>query len=504
MGACVSAPKEIQKQAPAPKQRLNFHCPTISGRLRAESIDRSQLILSNAGNIRDLYKMEATTIGQGSFGAVTVGVHQTTEFERAIKQMSKDNVKDRDVQRFRQEITIMKSMDHPNIIKLHETFEDKRHIFLVMELCSGGELFDRIIEAGQFTEKCAAAVAQQMLSAVFYMHTSGVCHRDLKPENFLFQSKGPIEESTLKIIDFGLSKRFQEREMMSSTVGTPYYVAPQVLQGKYDKACDLWSCGVILYMMLVGYPPFRGKTEQEVLQKVRKGVFTFESTDWRHISEDAKRFIEGLIMVDPRSRLTAETALKHTWIRWAAPSSKCRSLSDDLVCNLQRFRSQNKLKKAALNIIARQLHESQIPELLETFRGLDANGDGYLALHELRAGVSEAEMTHVNSETIMESVDSDGSGMIDYTEFLAATMDKDLYLQQDVCRGAFCVFDQDNSGSICLAELRQILEKGEVDAALDGHAAEDLLEECDCNGDGSIDFEEFMLMMTPTSDGDGN
>merc|ERR1719334_1449185 len=152
-------------------------------------------------------------------------------------------------------------MDHPNIIKLFETFEDHRNIYLVMELCSGGELFDRIIATGHFSEKEAAVLMQQIIRAVYYMHENSICHRDLKPENFLFMTKDPIESNYLKIIDFGLSCKFSPDKVMETKAGTPYYVAPQVLSGKYDHQSDIWSCGVIMYVLLCGYPPFFGDTD---------------------------------------------------------------------------------------------------------------------------------------------------------------------------------------------------------------------------------------------------
>merc|ERR1719199_1603179 len=191
-------------------------------------------------------------------------------------------------------------MDHPNIIKLFESFEDHRNIYLILELATGGELFDRIIETGHFTEVQAAIVMQQILRGIFYMHEIKLTHRDLKPENFLFQTKDPIEKCTLKIIDFGLSCKFGEGAVLTTKAGTPYYVAPQVLQGRYDQASDLWSCGVIMYVLLCGYPPFYGETDSEVLNKVRSGRFSFGSSCWRAVTQDAKDLIRELIKMDPK------------------------------------------------------------------------------------------------------------------------------------------------------------------------------------------------------------
>merc|ERR1719436_2009524 len=252
----------------------------------------------------------------------------------------------------------MKIMDHPNIIKLIETFVDHRNIYLVMELCTGGELFDRIIESGHFTEVQAAILMQQIVRAIYYMHENHVCHRDLKPENFLFMTKETIEKNLLKIIDFGLSCKFEPNQILSTKAGTPYYVAPQVLAGKYDHLSDLWSCGVIMYVLLCGYPPFFGETDAEVLSKVRLGNFSFNQADWKNISEDAKNLIRLMLKMNPRDRCTAEQSLNHDWIKNKAPKSKNLNLQEGLVDNLRGFRSQNKFKKVALNVIASHLEDA--------------------------------------------------------------------------------------------------------------------------------------------------
>eukprot|EP00434_Breviolum_minutum_P039040 symbB.v1.2.034646.t1/scaffold4504.1/size42116/2 len=205
-----------------------------------------------------------------------------TKQKRAVKALSKTQMKN--IEKFKEEIRIMQLMDHPNIIKLYEAFEDKVKVYLVMELCSGGELFDRIIELGHFTEVQAAIVMQQMFRAVYYMHQRKLCHRDLKPENFLFATKEKIEKTHLKIIDFGLAYEFKDDVPMTTKAGTPFYVAPQVLEGKYDQAADLWSCGVIMYVLLCGYPPFWGDTDKKVLQKVSKGSFSFNPADWKNVA----------------------------------------------------------------------------------------------------------------------------------------------------------------------------------------------------------------------------
>merc|ERR1719356_1866693 len=419
---------------------------------------RAQFIMDNAGKIQDFYQIEKKKLGEGSYGSVSKAKNLSTGAIRACKSINKSQMKN--IDRFKQEIALMKIMDHPNIIKLYETFEDHRNIYLIMELCSGGELFDRIIEAGHFTEVQAAILMQQIIRAIYYMHENKVCHRDLKPENFLFSTKDGIEKSLLKIIDFGLSCKFETGQVLTTKAGTPYYVAPEVLSGKYDHLSDMWSVGVIMYVILCGYPPFFGETDAEVLGKVKLGNFAFNSADWKNISEDAKDLIRALLKMKTRDRFTAEQALNCEWIKNKAPKAKGISLQSGFVDNLRGFRSQNKLKKAALQIIAGQLNESQIASLRETFQALDNNGDGFLTVAEMKEGMSKAGLKEVppDLQAIMEDVDADGSGKIDYTEFLAATLDKKLYLQEQQCWPAFRVLDRNGDGGISLDELKQVLD----------------------------------------------
>jgi len=372
-----------------------------------------------------------------------------------------------------------------------------KNIYLVMELCTGGELFDRIIDAGHFTEVQAAILMQQIIRAIYYMHENHVCHRDLKPENFIFMTKDPIEKSLLKIIDFGLSCSFTADQVLTTKAGTPYYVAPQVLAGKYDHLSDLWSCGVIMYVLLCGYPPFFGETDAEVLSKVRLGNFSFNATDWKNVSEDAKNLIRMLLKMNPRDRYTAEQTLNHVWIKNKAPKATGAKLQDNFVDNLRGFRSQNKLKKCALQIIANQLNEDQIKALRDTFMSLDGNGDGKLTVNEMKEGIQKAGLKEIPADLqqIMEDVDSDGSGVIDYTEFLAATLDKRVYMKEEVCWSAFRIFDRNGDGKISPEELKQVMGDDDVADKVGVQKIAELMKELDTSGDGFIDFQEFMEMM---------
>jgi len=203
-------------------------------------------------------------------------------------------------------------LKHANIVALLEVFEDKTKVFLVMDLVTGGELFDRIVEKGSYSEKDAADLIKQVLSAVAYMHEEGVVHRDLKPENLLYYS--PDVESKIMISDFGLSK-MEESGVMATACGTPGYVAPEVLAQKpYGKAVDVWSIGVISYILLCGYPPFYDENDANLFAQILKGEFEFDSPYWDDISDEAKDFIRSLMCVNVEHRLTCHTALEHCWI----------------------------------------------------------------------------------------------------------------------------------------------------------------------------------------------
>jgi len=474
----------------------------------------TNFIFDNRGNIRDFYELDASTLGSGTFGCVSKALNKVTGSTRAIKTIHKMRIGDVDA--FKQEVSIMKLMDHPNVIKLFEFYEDPKNMYLVMELCTGGDLFDRIIAEHKFSEVQARIVMRQILRGIYYMHEKGVIHRDLKPENFLFSSPEGLEASTLKIIDFGLSCRFTKGVPVTTKLGTPIYVAPEVLTGRYCEKADLWGCGIIMYILLCGYPPFNGSTDAEILRKVKLGRFSFDASNWGRVSDEAKRLVGALLNVNVFERFGAAEALEDPWLKEGAAQDVQDAqlgLGQNLVDNLRHYRSQNSLKKAALQLIAwRFLTEDRIETLKDLFRSLDTNGDGVLSLEEIQEGLLKFGLRELPADLqqVVAAVDADGSGSIDYTEFLAATLSKlPLELNEDVLQAAFRLFDKDGDGKIDAQELKGVLQpddstiekmglsKGAADAALNSKVRE-LMSEVDQNGDGRIDFQEFVHMMRGT------
>merc|ERR1712206_26406 len=426
-------------------------------------------------------------LGEGSYGSVSKCTHKTTKAVRAVKLISKTQRKD--LQRFKKEIAIMKVMDHPNILKLHETFEDQRFIYLVLELCTGGELFEHIINSGHFTEKQAAIVMKDLFRAIYYMHSSHFSHRDLKPENFLFLAKeDKFENNTLKVIDFGLACEFTPGQFLKTKAGTPYYVAPQVLAGKYNELADVWSLGVIMFVLLCGYPPFYGDTDADVLAKVRLGSYTFNPKDWKQVSADAKELITCLLKFDPKERYTAEQALNHKWVVREAPNALSVDFQD-MFKNFNSFSKDNKLKRAARQMIPSILGKtSQIKRLKDAFLAFDKNGDGRLTRDEMSKGLREAGFDdEAYIKSVVDQMDTDGSGEIEYNEFLTGCLDRNIAQNKAVFWQLFNSFDLNGDGKISRSELAQVVKEGE-----NSPDVIEILQQTDTNGDGEIDFDEFI------------
>jgi calcium-dependent protein kinase len=401
-------------------------------------------------------------------------------------------VRIKDLDRLKREIAIMRVLDHPNIVKLIETFEDRRSIYLVMELCSGGELLDALAHATQFSEIQAATLMRQIFRAVFYMHENKTCHGDLKPDNLMFSTPGPIDASTLKIIDFGLSCRLGEASQRRAKGSTPYYTAPEAISGNCSKDSDLWSCGAIMYTMLCGRPPFNGESREDVISSIRRGTYSFPRG---RISENGQHLIRKLMKLSPSKRYTAERALTHLWLQETALPEDKFEIPSDFIENLRMFQKAGRMKKLALNLIASQLTESQIINLRQIFTSLDKNQDGLLTAAEITDGLKDIDVPSDLHE-ILASIDSDKSGQIDYTEFVAASLQRKYYEQEDVCWTAFNMFDRDADGKISQSELRHVLQNEAMTDELGICCSlQDMIGEMDLDGDGFINFNQFASLM---------
>ncbi|CAG9335416.1 unnamed protein product [Blepharisma stoltei] len=453
-------------------------------------VQPSTFVVENEHKFQEVYKL-GKKLGSGAFGDVKLCFHLTTGTERAVKIFRKDLAIDEDKQKLlMNELDILKTLDHPNIIRVYEFFEDSMRFYIVMENCKGGELFGEILKRQNFNELQAAQIMCQLFSAVSYLHEHCIAHRDIKPENILLEEQGDI--SNIKLIDFGASERFTKGVPIEGTLGTAYYISPEVLSGTYNEKCDLWSCGVILYILLCGRPPFDGKTDEEIIENVKRGKFTFKGEIWRTVSKAAKDMISALLC-PASTRLSAAQALEHIWMtRNVSVASPHPDLMQSALTNLQRFEASNKLKDAIRAFITTQcLSLKDTKSLRDIFIAMDTNHDGKLSRDELMeqfVKIMGAEAADEEVTRIMAEVDTDNSGFIDYFEFLKATMDQKVLVSSENMKHAFDAFDEDGNQSISAQELKRMLEGK---ATSENKVWSTIIDEVDKNGDGGIDYNEF-------------
>jgi calcium-dependent protein kinase len=449
------------------------------------------LVHINQKKFLDEYHVEKT-LGSGSYGEVRTVVHKLTGQQRAVKLFRKDIDFDNSYQKVKNEIEILKSLHHPCIIKIYEYFEDNKRVYIILEKCNGGELFDMITKNSNLNENTSAIICKQIFSAVGYMHDNYIVHRDIKPENILLEE---VEDFVnIKIIDFGTSTKFMPDVALYELAGSPFYMAPEVIKKKYSKECDMWSCGVILYILLSGYPPFDGKDNSEIMKNVKAGNFSFEKSIWTHVSAQAKDLIQKLLCPSSK-RLTASEALSHPWITSLGSYPKPDSnLIFSIKSNLRQFQSRNKLHDAIISFISTQIISSQeTKELRLLFKSLDANGDGKLSKEELMNGFQsglEANQDFVAG--IMERVDTDKNGFIDLEEFLVAALNQKTLFSRENIKKAFDMFDLNGNGKISSTELQTVLGTGNTNS---NDIWFDIVERMKKNSNYEIDFDEFCNLL---------
>ncbi|KAF8768591.1 hypothetical protein HU200_007139 [Digitaria exilis] len=399
-------------------------------------------------SLRDHYAL-GRKLGQGQFGTTYLCTDLATGVDYACKSIAKRKlITKEDVEDVRREIQIMHHLaGHRNVVAIKGAYEDQQYVHIVMELCAGGELFDRIIQRGHYSERKAAELTRIVVGVVEACHSLGVMHRDLKPENFLLANKD--DDMSLKAIDFGLSVFFKPGQIFTDVVGSPYYVAPEVLRKRYGPEADVWTAGVILYILLSGVPPF-----------------------WAG----------------------------HPWIsdHGVAPD---RPLDPAVLSRIKQFSAMNKLKKMALQVIAESLSEEEIAGLKEMFTAMDTDNSGAITYDELKEGLRKYGSTLKDTEIrdLMEAADIDNSGTIDYIEFIAATLHLNKLEREEHLVAAFSYFDKDGSGYITVDELQQACREHNMPTAF----LDDVIKEADQDNDGRIDYGEFVAMMTKGNMGVG-
>ncbi|CAL0303342.1 unnamed protein product [Lupinus luteus] len=461
MGSCISSPgktfprkryKEPITKPCTPRNNQHDHfnhdppTPTTMRRSSVASMRPPINVVANPspGNIFDKYQL-GKELGRGEFGVTHRCVDLKSGEAFACKKISKTKLRTEiDIADVRREVQIMRHLPkHPNIVSFREAYEDRDAVYLVMELCEGGELFDRIVAKGHYTERAAANVTKTILEVCKVCHDNGVIHRDLKPENFLFADGS--ENSPLKAIDFGLSTFYVAGERFSEIVGSPYYMAPEVLRRNYGPQIDVWSTGVILYILLCGVPPF-----------------------WAD----------------------------HSWIQ-NKDHTRNVSLGDQVKMRIKTFSLMNRFKKKVLRVVADNLPDEQVQYIRKMFDMMDKDKNGHLTFEELKDGLAILGHTLPDPDVqmLMEAADIDGNGTLNCEEFITMSVHLRKIESDEHLSEAFSYFDKNQSGYIEFEELKDVLSDDGLGLD-DDKVIRDILNDVDLDKDGRISFEEFKMMKT--------
>ena len=471
-------------------------------------IDENVIITKGVKNPREIY-MREKTLGKGSYGTVFLVKHMQLQRYFAMKVIRK-KVKDlQHEETLMNEINILRKLDHPNIVKITDFYNLKYEYNIVTEYCKEGELFDEIKKNAPFSEALAGWYMKQIIQAVSYVHSNNIIHRDLKPENILISKKSKNDYHQIKIIDFGTATVFNKEKREHALIGSAYYIAPEVLSKNYTEKCDLWSCGVIMYILLTGRPPFNGKTEEEIMSKIKLGQFDLDKYPCGVISKEAKDLIKKLLEIKPNLRISAEEALKHNWFNIKEVkiyeenfNIKQKSLVK-LVNNLTKYKTDNILRCTVIAyLVHNSTHLNQAHEAIKLFNKIDKNGDGKITKEELFSGFQELQKKSEEElknevEKIFCNIDMDQNGYIEYEEFIRAAIDKEYFLNDKFLRFAFNYFDRDHNGNITFDEIKNLFYQSEENKN-NAKARQQLkksFDEIDTNGDGELSFDEFVSMM---------
>ncbi|CAN6197563.1 unnamed protein product [Urochloa humidicola] len=440
-------------------------------------------------------------LGHGQFGYTYAAVDRASGDRVAVKRIDKNKmVLPVAVEDVKREVKILKALQgHENVVHFYNAFEDDNYVYIVMELCEGGELLDRILakKDSRYSEKDAAVIVRQMLKVAAECHLHGLVHRDMKPENFLFKSTK--EDSPLKATDFGLSDFIKPGKQFRDIVGSAYYVAPEVLKRRSGPESDVWSIGVITYILLCGRRPFWDKTEDGIFKEVLKNKPDFRRKPWPNITPAAKDFVQKLLVKDPRARLTAAQALSHDWVREGGKASEI-PLDISVLHNMRQFVKYSRFKQFALRALASTLNSEELSDLRDQFNAIDVDKNGTISLEELKQALAKDVPWRLKGPRVLEiieAIDSNTDGLVDFEEFVAATLHVHQLVEHDtekwksLSQAAFGKFDVDGDGYITSDELRMHTGmKGSIDP---------LLEEADIDKDGKISLDEFRRLLKTAS-----
>ena len=465
----------------------------------------NELIVAESKTSSDKEYKKLKFLGEGSYASVYQVQNRYTGSICAMKiikkKFSKSSSEEKDILN---EINILRMMDHPNILKIFEFYSNPKEFSIVTELCPMGELFDQIINKGPFDEKYSAYILYQVFSAVNYCHKMHIVHRDLKPENILIVNKDENEFPFIKVCDFGTSKIFEAGFVERSVVGSSYYIAPEVLLKRYNEKCDIWSCGVIMYILLSQRPPFGGRDDYEIMETVKTGQYDLSSPPFDTISEEAKDLIRKTLEMDVNKRITEEEALNHPWFKTHKSKELFNKVKDvntikDLITNLKKYKRTSVIQETALAYLVRHFpHIKDVVNACKLFNQIDHSEDGRITKDELYNGINslyKSSSLKKDIDEIFKNLDMDNDGYIGYEEFVRGAVDKEYFIQPNVLKFAFRYFDKDGSGEITFNEIEELFYESVPDKNQVHEILSAIIKEVDVNNDQKISFDEFSYVM---------
>ena len=417
---------------------------------------------------------------------VTATTKQEPKQLYTLKKIYKEWVDDEFVEEVRNEVKILRTLHHPNIVRVYDLFESEAEIYIVMEYCSGGDLYSR----APYTEEQSSKIMSKLLSAVAYLHRAGIVHRDIKMENILFESPDPLSE--IKLIDFGFAT--ERKHNLRKVVGTVYTISPQVLQGKYTEKADEWSCGVIAYILLCNRKPFDGQVGQEIAKKIERGFF-YEGSEFAALSETAKAFIRSLLAYDEAERYSASRALRSAWLAKTSPRDLRRpeiEIVNYVTKALIQSANDSRFKKLAMQLIAHNTAREETETLRRVFDYFDGNDDGLITYWEFSRALKQYDNRDEDIKKMFAGMDVYGKKSVNYSEYIASTLEAGGSIDDDRILAAFKRLDSKDLGYISKETLCPILGNNCDDDYI--ATVTELIKEVDTSGDGKISYNEFLAL----------
>ena len=434
---------------------------------KRNSLRSSSYILDKYSIQKDFRKKYEyqSLIGSGAFGKVRLYVDRDSRtFKYAIKTIKKNIFKRHSIESIKREVDILRSLDHPNIVKYFETYEDECYLHIVMEYIAGDNLFRVLTDQKgfKFTERTISKIITCLLKAVLFLHHNGIIHRDIKPENIVFVELNNF--NALKLIDFGLSIQ-QNAKKDNRRVGTPYYMSPEMVRGNFNYASDVWSIGVILFIMVTGKQPFRGKSKEEVFEKIKKGAYDKNTLTRAKCSKEVKDLIKKMLVIEHTKRITVECALDHIWFKQFEKNKNINLVVDqEIIDSLKQFQYQNIFQKEIRFYLAKLCSDKEILKLKHAFLAIDKDNSGEIEYEEIPKIFNELNIEASDTElkNIFSSMDFHCDGKVNYSEFLAATISSINFNKEEKLWSAFKYFDTTDSGYITLDSVMDALKNSGV------------------------------------------